>query len=190
MVPLHFVATYQDARGTHRLEEWRVGQTHLRRRTDNHIDLHADAVTKPLAGQAADYVWQILDLDKKIDHRISSQSMLMVGMMYSYWSMAHVLTRPAGRFTVTRLAALPEAHFAGTTCKWFEIAPDAQPVQRVCWSGENAIPLETQVQQKDGSYKTNFTVETLDHRPLPQAVFAVNAQGFQVRNVDELANED
>ena len=40
--PLHFIATYQDAHGPHRLEEWRLGDERLRRLTDARIDLHAD----------------------------------------------------------------------------------------------------------------------------------------------------
>lgn len=188
--PLHFVAQYQDARGNHRLEEWRDGLAHLRRRTDTRIDLHADATSKVIPGQAVDYLWQIVDLDKKIDNRISSKAMFQTGMLYSYWSMAHVLSRPAGRVTITQLEAPIATPSIGQPCTWYRIAPDAQPATRVCWSSTLAIPLIIQGQGHDGTWTTTFTVQSIDRKPLNSVVFYLDTKSLQVRNLDQIIDDD
>ncbi len=188
--PIHFVAQYQDARGSHQLEEWRDGLAHLRRRTDNRIDLHADATAKIVTGFPADYLWQVVDLDKKIDNRISSTAMLHTGMLYSYWSMSHVLTRPPGQVTVTPTDGPAPAQASGQSCVWFEIAPDGRPTTRACWSSALAIPLAMQTQTRDGRWETTFTVQTIDRKPISRAVFIVDTRTLQVRNLDQLAEDD
>lgn len=188
--PLHFVAQYQDARGTHHLEEWRDGLAHLRRRTDTRIDLHADATSKVIPGQAVDYLWQIVDLEKKIDNRISSKAMFQTGMLYSYWSMAHVLSRPAGRVTITRIDSPTAAPASIQPCIWYRITPDAQPTTRVCWSSTLAIPLSIQAAAKDGTWTTTFTVLSVDHKPLTPAVFFLDTKTLQIHNLDQLIEDD
>ena len=188
--PLHFVAHYQDRRGAHRLEEWRQGTEHLRRRTDDRIDLHADRIGAVHAGQPADYLWQIVDIEKKVDHRISTHAMLQTGMIYSFWSMAHVLVRPAGR---SALVALPEqapVRVGGVGCEWYVLQPDSQPATRVCWASSIAAPLRMQALSGDGQWNTTFSIDALDSKPLDAAQFRVNTAALQVRNVDELAAED
>ena len=207
--PLHFIAQYQDIHGTHHLEEWRTGLHHLRRRTDDRIDLHADATTISRPGLPTNYLWQIIDLQKKIDNRISSDAMLKTGMFYSFYSMAHVITRPAGRFHLTQLhphspTGLPSDHssprqelsrarslpLTNLSCTWYELSPEAQPATRVCWSSELAIPLETQSHRSDGTWQTDFTLQTFDRAPIPPTTYVVNTINLQIRNHDEMANED
>ena len=188
--PLHFIAQYQDSRGTHRLEEWRTGLTHLRRRTDDRIDLHADATTTPRPGLPADYLWQIIDLPHNIDNRISSQAMLHAGMFYSYYAMAHVLTRPAGPFHLTPAPSQAPIHLANSSCTWYELTPEAQPATRICWSTDLALPLQTQSHRPDGTWLTDFTLITADRTPIPATTYTVNTKGLQIRNHDELTTED
>lgn len=188
--PLHFVARYLDGQShTHRLEEWRTGLAHLRRRTDDRIDLHADATTQRRPGQPVDYLWQILDLAQKINHRVSSQGMLRAGMLYSFYSMAHVLTRPPGNFEVHEVQGLPPASIKRIPARWFEITTSGQPATRVCWLPALGIPLRTQVETKEG-WRTTFQLEQLDTHAVSPAIFAVNAKGFQIRNVEELEVDD
>ncbi len=188
--PVHFVAGYLDGAGkTHRLEEWRTGLTHLRRRTDASIDLHADATTTPRPGQPVQYTWNILDIPKKIDHSVSSQGMMRAGMLYSYYSMAHVLTRPAGRFAIHQVQGLAPVDLNGMHCEWFEITSSGQPSNRVCWAAALGIPLRTLAETQQG-WRTNFELQQADQRPVPAAVFAVNTKGFQVRKLEELEADD
>ncbi len=187
---LHFVAHYQDRRGAHRLEEWRQGTEHLRRRTDDRIDLHADRIEAAHAGQPADYVWQIVDIEKKIDNRISTHAMLQTGMIYSFWSMAHVLVRPAGHSTLVALRGEAPLRVNEVACTWYVIQPEGQPSTRVCWAAAAAAPLRTQALGADGQWKTTFTIDALDSKPIDAAQFKVNTAALQVRNVDELAAED
>jgi hypothetical protein len=192
--PLHFIGHYQDARGTHQLEEWKLGDQHLRRRTDHRIDLHADAVRTPKPGQPADYVWQVIDLRTKIDHRISSQAMLQAGLMYNFWSMAHVLTRPAGRFHLTRLPAEPAFRVGSLTCDWYQIAPESQPVTRVCWSSSIAVPIRMEAEVKDASGHSNwaptFSIDRIDRAPVPASAFRVNTAGLRIQDLDQITTED
>lgn len=191
--PLHFVAQYEDPRGSHRLEEWRQGSLRLRRLTDARIDLHADATSKPLPGLPSDYLWQIVEREKKILHRVSSKGMLRAGMFYSFYSMAHVLRRPAGNFELTRpqaSTAKPAPHVSGYSCTWFQLVPADQPASRICWSAELAIPLRIDLQTKAGAWTPQFEVRTLDRKPIPPSTFQIDEKGLQVRNVDELQQED
>lgn len=188
--PVHFIADYTDARGPHRLEEWRTGVTHLRRRTDNRIDLHADMVHPSSSSGAADYLWQIVDLDRKIDNRISSGAMMRAGMFYSFYSMAHVIARPAGRFRLTALAGEPTVHAAGHTCSWFEVVPDGQTPMRICWSPELGIPLETRALGADGKISASFHLRSVDGNPVAPSVFAVNPAGLTVHDHDRMVEDD
>ena len=199
--PLHFVARYVDGAGkAHRLEEWRVGTQHLRRRTDDRIDLHADAVGRTLPGQPTDYLWQILDLQKHIAHRVSTVGMLRLGMLYSYYSMAHLMTRPAGQFTVRRVSG-PLPKLAGVdamamptpaklpACTWWQIDAPGQPSTRACWMPAHGLPAELW-SQSPGGWRRTFAVESLETHAIPPRTFATDTAGFQVRSVDELEAED
>lgn len=194
-LPVHFTATYTDGRGTHRLEEWRVGTEHVRRLTDSRIDLHADALTKPLPGQGRDYEWQVIDREKKVEDRMSSTAMLHAGVFYSFWSMAHVVTRPAGRFRLKSVAGVAAVHVDGLSCTWFEIAPEGQAATRVCWSREIGVPLAIAQQKaiaggESGMWLNSFRVLSADRHAPRAATFAVESRGLEVRNLDALEGED
>jgi hypothetical protein len=186
--PVHFVATYTDARGPHRLEEWRTGNQHLRRLTDNRIDLHADLATPP-SSVSAEYTWQIIDLPHKVVNRISTAAMLQAGMMYNFYSMAHVISRPAGNFRLTAVQNDP-INIASLTCTWFEINQNAQPAQRICWSSAIGAPLATRSQQPDKTWTTNFTLQSIQRNPIPRTVYEVSSKGLRIRNLDNLQTED
>lgn len=207
-VPLHYTARYLDAHGQiHRLEVWRLGQLHLRRKTDDRIDLHADAVPSASkiapAAQHLDYVWQIVDLQKRIDHRISTAGMMHLGMLYSYYSMAHVLTRPAGTFTLRRSddpansakesvqssMAIGSSNLIHEPCTWWQIDAPSQAAMRVCWMGHEGIPERTYRKTSQG-WQLDFQIEGLDHHPIAPSIFTVRTDGLQVRNVDEIEEED
>lgn len=198
--PLHLVARYFDAQGMgHRLEEWRVGRQHLRRRTDDRIDLHADAAGSPLPGQPAEYVWQILDLQAHIANRVSTAGMLHLGMLYSYYSMAHLLTRPAGVFSVHR-ATNPSPSVSTTAklegvihpqppCTWWQIEASGQLSTRVCWITAYGVPSQVWSQTPNGWQRT-FLLEDAITGPIPSEVFATDLSGFQVRSADEMQADD
>ena len=187
--PLHFTARYTDARGPHTLEVWRTGHTHLRRRTDDRIDLHADAQNPQQANQP-DYLWQIIDLPHHIDNRISSHGLLQAGLLYNFYAMAHVLTRPAGHFQIELAPASPTASPTHLPCTWYKLTPEAQPATRICWSPTLGIPIATQSVSKDGTLTDTFTLLTYDHNAIPSSTFAVNLKGLTVRDHDALASDD
>lgn len=188
-MPVHFVATYVDARGTHRLEEWRVGRSHLRRVTDARIDLHADSAGSVGAGQPLEYIWQLLDLKTKIDHRITTHGMLRLGMLYNFYSMAHVLSRPAGEFTVRALPASQPTRWQGQRTAWYLIEAKGQPPTKICWLPGAGVPL-TMERQTGAGWETTFSLQQLDLRPISPAVFTVATTGFTIRNVDDDRSDD
>lgn len=188
--PLHFHATYVDSTGRpHTLEEWRQGASHIRRKTDDRIDLHADVIGAPRPGMPADYLWQVIDLQKHVDHRISTQGMMKAGMIYSYWSMAHVLARPAGRFSINPLASRAEVKVKGLPCRWYLIQPSDQAVSQVCWAAGIGLPLRIEAPAPDGSWKTTFSVNTIDSSISP-GTFTVHVAGLRVIDADGLSSED
>ena len=184
---VHFTATYTDAHHTqHTLEEWREGRLHLRRRTDGHIDLHADAESP--TGQL-DYTWQVLDLQKKTLHRITSQQMLDAGLLYNFWSLAHVIGRPPGRFQITP-ADLPPLHRAGVACTWYTLAPDGVAPARICWSAQLGLPLRIDQFTPAGTWTPSFQLRTLDLRPIALATFTVDPSGLRVKDVGQVVDRD
>ncbi len=187
--PVHFIATYVDMRGTHQLEEWRVGRSHLRRVTDARIDLHADSTGSPRAGQPLEYIWQVLDLKTKIDHRITTHGMLRLGMLYNFYSMAHVLSRPAGEFTVRALPANQPTRWQGQRTAWYLIEAKGQAPTRTCWLPGAGVPLTVE-RQTGAGWETTFSLQQLDLRPISPVVFTVAKTGFTIRNVDDDASDD
>lgn len=188
--PLHFRATYMDSAGhAHTLEEWRQGASHIRRKTDDRIDLHADVVGSARPGLPADYVWQVIDLQKHVDHRISTQGMMKAGMIYSYWSMAHVLTRPAGKFSISPLASRPELKVGGFSCRWYRIDPSDQAASQVCWATQIGVPLRIEALGADRTWKTTFSVDTVDSFLAPKT-FTVDVAGLRVIDADGMSSED
>lgn len=183
--PLHFTAAYQDSIGKlHHLEEWRLGQTHLRRRTDDRIDLHADAIQTQAKDQPIQYQWQVLDLQQKVDHRISSTGMLRLGMPYSYYSMAHVLTRPANRFEIHAVPGLKPVFWTNTSARWFDISIAGKPVTRVCWDATLGIPLRT-LQYRDNGWTETFRLTASDTK-VSTVSLTSDTKGFQVRDIAEI----
>lgn len=197
--PIHFTAHYLDGRGqTHRLEEWRIGQTHLRRKTDDRIDLYATARGHILPGRPADYSWTIFDLQTRIAHRVTTAGMMHLGMLYSYYSMAHLLASPTGSFTVehasdpgTRSIGLSSVLSAvkPLTCTWWQINAAGQPATRVCWVPRYGLPVQTWSQAPDG-WHLAFQIDKLETSSISFAIFSENTAGFQVRNLDEIESED
>ncbi len=183
--PLHFTAAYLDSVGKlHHLEEWRVGQNHLRRRTDNRIDLHVDATHIQTGGQPVEYRWQVLDLQNRIDHHISSAGMLRLGMLYSYYSVAHVLTRPAARFEIHAVPGLKPLLWKNTSARWFDISTGGRPVTRVCWDAALGIPIRM-FRYNGDRWTANFELTASDAR-VPAASLTSDTKGFQVRDVAEI----
>ena len=136
------------------------------------------APNTPRPGVAADYLWNVIDREKKIDHKLGSQAMFRAGMLYNFYSMAHALSRPAGRFSLSALKA-PQGRIAGQTCSWYLLQADAQPASRICWSTAAGIPLAMDGPgASPGAWQRSFEVQTLDRNPIPPATFAVDTTGL------------
>ena len=134
---VHFVATYLDAAGaSHRLEVWRVGMRYLHRRSDDRLDLYA----VPAAGPGAELAYRLVDHERHAVFDVARTNLHRIGVFSNWAAQAHVLERPATRYTLRKVAA--PAGVAVSGCDWRRIEPEgATPASTVCWSSRWGLPL-------------------------------------------------
>lgn len=136
---VHFVATYRDAAGAnHRLEVWRVGTRYLHRRSDDRLDLYA----VPAAGPGAELAYRLVDQQRRAVFDVARTNLHRIGVFSSWDAQAHVLERPATRYTLRAVAApAAPAGAAASGCAWRRIEPEGGAASTVCWSRRWGLPL-------------------------------------------------
>lgn len=168
----HYIATYAMADGAHRVEVWRDRDLHLKRRTDDALEIYVD---RP----AGDNEWSmaVLDLRHRIRTEIDRTSLYRLGHIAAWSSMAHSLARPAGAYRLTEVGRQDIPAVATLApCRWYALSQGARTT-RICWSVDQRAPLLI----IDESNAKLWTIVQMDALPLPAGTFAIDDRGF-VRN--------
>ncbi|MCU1678541.1 MAG: hypothetical protein JWM93_3299 [Frankiales bacterium] len=167
---LHFRASYLAGGDRHSMEAWRSGSSRLRRRADDAVD---NFVVQP----AGDTGWRmtVLDLRRKIRSDVDRDSLVRLGHLADWFSLAHGVARPVGGYT---LRPVPAPHALPvkplSSCRWYELA-QAGRSSIICWSTALRLPL---LIVENSSVQ--WQVTQVD-RNVPDDVFTVHDEGF-VRN--------
>jgi hypothetical protein len=173
---LHYQASYRAAGAPHRVEVWRDGDTRVRRRTDDRIDVHASRE----AG-SAEFEMSILDLERRIHTTVSRSNLYRIGSFTDWFDLSHGLRHPRGAYRLRGIAAPVEAPAPLQPCAWYELAQDGQ-ASRICWSAHEQVPMLILSAGGDVAWR----ITALDHQPITRETLAIRDEGF-VRND---ANQD
>lgn len=131
---LHVTARYPDAQGrAQTLEFWRDASGRVVRRTGSRAELR---LTPALDGEDS---YQLLNLQRRTAFDVHRVNLFRVGVFTDRWSVQHLLDKPAGAYTLTRLTAAPAVTPAGP-CVWWTLSA-AGKVSEVCWSRSSGVPL-------------------------------------------------
>jgi len=167
----HFQATYLAGGLEHHVEVWRDGERRIRRRTDDKAE--SFAVRQP---GSPDYHLSVLDLDRKIRTDIDRDNLYRIGQFTDWFDLGHGLRHPKGGYRLVPAATPHGTARAIGACEWVALVQGAQTTH-VCWSTTAKLPLL--IQAADG--RTVWRVTRVDHKTIPDQVFAIQDAGF-IRN--------
>lgn len=169
---VYFRARYLDKAGkSHELQVWRQADLHLRRKTDDSLDLYLD---KDASGN---YNYRLVDYSRKLVINTDSTNLIRMGILTDWFRLAHVLNSPRGNYTITPRQNTQDG--PNGSCAWYQLemaSPDSP--SRICWSDQWGLPLVIQARTDDGEWKTKFTIEEIrTFQPAP-GTFDVSGNGF------------
>lgn len=173
---LHYQASYRAGGEWHRVEAWREGDTRLRRRTDDRVEVHASRE----AG-SAEFDMSVLDLERRIHTTVSRSNLYQIGSFTDWFDLAHGLRHPRGAYQLSRIAAPAGAPAPLQPCAWFELAQQGQ-ASRICWNARDQVPML--IVSSDGH--AVWRIDALDREAISAATFVIRDEGF-LRND---ANQD
>ncbi|SDE01618.1 hypothetical protein SAMN05428966_106365 [Massilia sp. PDC64] len=167
----HFQATYLAGGLEHHVEVWRDGDRRIRRRTDDKAE--SFAVRTP---GTPDYRLSVLDLGRRIRTDIDRDNLYRIGQFTDWFDLGHGLRHPKGEYRLVPAATPHGAARAIGACEWVALVQGTQTTH-VCWSTTAKLPLL--IQAADG--RTVWRVTSVDHKTIPDQVFAIHDAGF-IRN--------
>ena len=172
----HFVASYVVQGQSHRLEVWRDGDVHLRRRTDDRVEI---VVARP----AGDSEWNmtVLDLKRRIRTDVARTNLIRIGHFGDWFGLAHGVAHPVGAYALKPIAAPADAPAPAAACRWYRLT-QGERSSKICWSKAHGLALAI----TDAEDRLQWRVTSIDAKSLTPDAFAIDDRGF-VRND---ANED
>ncbi len=150
---VYFRARYLDQTGkSHQLQVWRQADLHLRRRTDDRLELYLD---KDASGN---YTYRLVDYARLVIISTDRANLFRIGIISDWFGLAHVLNFPGGNCTITprqETVTMPNEK-----CTWYQLEiASSRSVSQICWSDHWGLPLTIQARTNDGEWTTQFTVE-------------------------------
>lgn len=173
---LHYQAVFSSKGQDHQLEVWRDGQTRLKRRTDDTIELYASH--KP---GDAEYSLSILDMKKHIHTRIDRTNLYRIGNFTDWFDLAHGLKHPKGEYQLSKANPPDKAPSAINPCQWYDLT-QADHTTHICWSTRYRLPML--IVTPEGN--TAWRISGVDDKPIATDTFKIHDEGF-IRND---ANQD
>jgi hypothetical protein len=179
---VHLTATYVDGKGgSHDLELWRDADQHLRRRTDDRLDLYVDR------REDGDYAYRLLDHQRSLLIEVSRTNLHRIGVFSGWPALAGMLTRPSRPHRLVP-SRRPPARTPAGACRWHRVEIGAA-AQEICWSAQWRLPLL--IQAEAGPKKapaTTFRVKQIEAKLPGSDVFRVDPAGLAVVNADQDIN--
>ena len=180
-VSVHYEArfTAQDGR-EQKMESWRDGDTRVRRRTNDAIEVHA--VRKP--GEP-EYAMTVLDLKRKLLTRIDRTNLFRIGNFTDWFDLAHALKHPRGDYSLAAAAAPQGAGQPMGACSWFDLEQQGR-ISHICWSAKAQLPLAI----VNAQGRTVWRVTKLEPGRIAPETFRFDARQFIVNNANEDIERD
>lgn len=168
---VYFRARYLDQNGkSHQLQVWRQADLHLRRRTDDLLDLYLDK------NADGNYSYRMVDYARQVIISTDRANLFRIGIISDWFGLAHMLNFPRGNYTITprqETATMPNK------CTWYQLEiTSSLSSSQICWSDQWGLPLSIQARASDGEWTTQFTVEDIHtFQPAP-GIFDVPRNSF------------
>lgn len=177
---VHLQASYLDKRGkSHDLELWRDGDQHLRRRTDDKIDLF---VEKTAGG---DYAFRLADLANKRLIEVSRTNLYRIGVFADWPALAGIVSEPKGPHALHR-EARPATRTKAGECRWILLEVKGGDATEICWSDHFKVPLIMEKPKAAGGAATTlFQVKQIDEKRPAAEVFKVATTGLALVRADD-----
>ena len=159
---VHLTARFTGSDGKeHRLEVWRHGDTFLRRRTDEALDLYVVAHR----GTPGESDLRFFDHRRHVVTTVRRSNLYRIGVFSDWYGLAHLLERPRGQFEV-RVGATPPGR-ERRDCVWRELIAAASADlsatrARICWSQRWAVPLLIERLSPDRAWVVQLAVDTVE----------------------------
>ncbi|HXZ96724.1 MAG TPA: hypothetical protein VEG37_06725 [Burkholderiales bacterium] len=169
---VYFRARYLDQAGkSHLLQVWRQADLHLRRKTDDRLDLYLD---KDASGN---YDYRLVDYSRQVVISTDRANLYRMGILSDWFGLAHVLNSPRGNFTITPRQQAQTG--ADGKCIWYQLdiaSPESS--SRICWSNQWGLPLAIQARTNGGQWMTKFAIEEVRSIRPASGTFDVPGDGF------------
>jgi hypothetical protein len=180
---IYFQARYIDASGSeHRQNVWREGAGHLRRVTDDRLDLTVER------GTDGEYQYRLADRARHMMILADRTSLYRAGIFSDWEGLAYGLSEPRARYELTASGGAPER--SGTApCGWttITIKTGAQPPSRICWSSEWGLPISIEIKRAD-DWVVQFAITEVRRFEPSDAIFQIDPAGYV--EIDARASED
>lgn len=178
---VHYEARFAGQDGRERkIEAWREGDTRLKRRTDDAVEIHA--VRR--AGDA-EYAMTVIDLRRKLLTRIDRTNLFRIGNFTDWFDIAHALKHPKGDYTLAAALAPPGAGRQVGACSWYDLEQQGR-ASHICWSGKAQLPLAI----VDAQGRTVWHVTKLEAGRIAPGTFKIDTREFVVNDANEDIERD
>ena len=169
---VYFRARYLDQTGKyHQLQVWRQADLHLRRKTDDRLDLYLD---KDASGN---YVYRLVDYSRQLIISTDRANLYRMGIGSDWFGLAHVLSSPEGNYAIAPRQEIQTENDG--KCIWYQLEFAAlENPSRICWSDQWGLPLVIQAKTNGGQWRTQFTVEEIRTFGPAPSIFNVPVNGF------------
>jgi len=177
---VHLTASYLDSKGrSHSLELWRDGDSRLRRRTDDKLDLFAEKT------KGGDYTFRLVDLAAKRLFEVSRTNLARIGVFPDFPALAGILARPKVAHSLHRDGRPIERTRVGD-CGWVRLDVKGSGSKDICWSDRFKVPLLIKAPTTAGGPATiQFEVKQIEAKVPSAEVFKVPQRGLHVIRADQ-----
>lgn len=156
----HFVAVWFDEHATaHRVEVWREGESAVRRDTDERLSVYATKIAQP-GNPDMEPRYEVVDHARKLFYEVDRSNLNRLGVFYDWNQLAHAIKEPGGIYRLSRLSR-PAEQQAGMTCDWYLLQQQNGEAQ-ICWSQAVGLPLAEALKTRDGAWREEWRVLTVD----------------------------
>jgi hypothetical protein len=153
---VHYRGRYRTAEGPwHAVEVWRDGETRLRRRTDDRLEIHAHRSHR---GEAPSLV--VVDLQRRAAFSGDPAALMEAGVRADWNELARSMAAPRPGQRLVPLGRQERTPLG--PCRLYRLAGSS-----LCWSARWQLPLVI----RDRAGRTLLVVESVEEGPFPDEVF-------------------
>jgi hypothetical protein len=165
---INYEVTYKKTSGEHHLEVWREGNTRIKRKTDNALELYAIKDKK-----GPEFNLTVLDLKKKISTQIQRTNLYRIGNFTDWFDLGHGIKHPVAKYELISISEPLSKTKPIFSCKWY-LLTQGQTKTEICWSSTYRLPIVMSSSKGD----VFWTVTKANLAKIPSSVFEIHDHDF------------